>query len=112
MKIITDSTWGKIYDENQNVLLSLDRYAYALVIRNVLNNSQQMRHQHSDGVYKLSKKAEIYLLQYKALNETINNHPKNEGQVKYLVRKERLFREIDILTEIINDFSLTKKPNQ
>ena len=64
MKIITDSTWGKIYDENENILLSLDRYEYMSVIRNILNNSQQMRHQHSDGLYKLSKKAEIYLLQY------------------------------------------------
>jgi hypothetical protein len=64
MKIITDSTWGKIYDEDDNILLSLDKYEYAKVITNILNNTQQMRYVNSDGIFKLSKKAEIYLLQY------------------------------------------------
>lgn len=42
----------------------------------------------------------------------IDNHPKNEGQVTFWDKKNTLIREINILTEIINDFSLTKKPNQ
>ena len=64
MKITTDSTLWKIYDEDDNILLSLDKYEYWSVIFNILNNSQQLRHINSDGIFKLSKKAEIYLLQY------------------------------------------------
>lgn len=34
----------------------------------------------------------------------IDNHPKNDGQVTFWDKKNKLIREINILTEIINDF--------
>jgi hypothetical protein len=42
----------------------------------------------------------------------IDNNPKNEGQVTFWEFKRELINEIKVLTEIINDFSQTKKPNQ
>lgn len=37
--------------------------------------------------------------------EKVRNHPKNEGQVKYAVKIDALYREIKALQFIINSFS-------
>jgi len=42
----------------------------------------------------------------------IDNHPKNEGQVTFWEAKREFINEIKVLTEIVNDFSQTKQPNQ
>lgn len=44
--------------------------------------------------------------------ERVRNHPKNEGQVRYAVQIDELYRELKALEFIINTFSITTKSNQ
>lgn len=64
MKINTDSTWKKIFDENDtHCLITLDKYAYQDLIERIFNKTQQLRHLEHDGTFTLSKKAERILLE-------------------------------------------------
>ena len=65
MKIITDSTWGYIYDENNSTCLLhyKNPYEYQSLINRIFSKSQQIRHLDHDGLYTLSKKGEKILLE-------------------------------------------------